>query len=377
MEALRRQDPGAARSLLERAVTADPGDAEAWYGLALARRGLGDELGEMAALDRVLTINADHLPALMMKADYFARVGDGRAAHAFYRAVATRTGDVALLPADLKSEVRRAERESARFADSYETHLLTSLAHAGFDPKTSSRRFSHGLDLLLGKRRLFQQAPTAFFYPELPHRQFYERAEFPWLVALEAETPIIRQELLDVLGEGDAFSPYVRTDPNRPRTAYGALLDNSDWSAYYLIRYGQVVAAARERCPRTFEALRTVPLTDAPGRTPAVLFSLLHPGVRIPPHNGYTNARLICHLPLIVPGEGGLRVGNETRHWIQGETLIFDDSIEHEAWNASGEVRVVLLFDIWRPELSVEERRLVAATLAAVGTYGGAVANWD
>jgi aspartyl/asparaginyl beta-hydroxylase (cupin superfamily) len=55
-----------------------------------------------------------------------------------------------------------------------------------------------------------------------------------------------------------------------------------------------------------------------------------------------------------------------------GKTLIFDDSIEHEAWNDSEELRVVLLFDIWRPELSTEERNLVAATLAAVGSYDAA-----
>jgi len=91
--------------------------------------------------------------------------------------------------------------------------------------------------------------------------------------------------------------------------------------------------------------------------------------VRIAPHFGHTNARLICHLPLIVPEGCGLRVGNETRPWIEGQTLIFDDSMEHEAWNGSGRPRVVLLFEIWRPELSAEERRLVAATLAAVSQY--------
>jgi aspartyl/asparaginyl beta-hydroxylase (cupin superfamily) len=67
-----------------------------------------------------------------------------------------------------------------------------------------------------------------------------------------------------------------------------------------------------------------------------------------------------------------LRVGNETRPWIQDQCLIFDDTIEHEAWNTSGEVRVVLLLDIWRPELSVEERELVAALLGAVGSVDGA-----
>jgi aspartyl/asparaginyl beta-hydroxylase (cupin superfamily) len=98
---------------------------------------------------------------------------------------------------------------------------------------------------------------------------------------------------------------------------------------------------------------------------------MLRPGARIPAHTGLLNTRLICHLPLIVPEGCGLRVGNETRPWVEGETLIFDDSIEHEAWNGSDRLRVVLLFDIWRPELSPDERDLVAAMLAAVDSYGG------
>ena len=79
------------------------------------------------------------------------------------------------------------------------------------------------------------------------------------------------------------------------------------------------------------------------------LFSVLEPGTHIPPHNGMLNTRLICHLPLIVPPGCRLRVGSETRTVEAGKTMIFDDSMEHEAWNDSGETRVVLLFEIWRP----------------------------
>jgi aspartate beta-hydroxylase len=102
------------------------------------------------------------------------------------------------------------------------------------------------------------------------------------------------------------------------------------------------------------------------------LFSLLRPGVRIPPHHGFTNARLICHLPLIVPSDcGALRVGNESRPWREGELMLFDDSMEHEAWNNSGELRAVLLFDVWRPELSQMERGLVSTMLASIRQAGG------
>ena len=100
-------------------------------------------------------------------------------------------------------------------------------------------------------------------------------------------------------------------------------------------------------------------------------FSRLRPGARIEPHTGFLNSRLICHLPLVTPKNCFLRVGNETREWKKGEAWVFDDSIEHEAWNASDETRIVLIFSIWRPELSAEERKLVSTLLQGVDKYSG------
>jgi aspartate beta-hydroxylase len=353
-------------------VAARPADVSAWIGLAFACRDLGDDIGHLHALDQALRVNPSHLPALLMKADHLAKSGERRAAHAFYRAVVSRAPALETLSPALRDEVRRAERQCAQFVRDYDSHLRDALADAGFDPATCSRRFTQSVDLLLGRKQIYLQSPTSFYFPELPQRQFYEREEFPWLAALEAKTANIREELLTVIGDAHAFAPYVRSDASRPPGEFGGLVDNLDWGAFYLIHNGAFVADAVARCPRTMEALGSVPLSATPGRTPSVLFSLLKPGVRIPPHTGYTNARLICHLPLVVPGNCGLRVGNEVRHWAEAEALIFDDSIEHEAWNDSAQPRVVLLFDIWRPELTPAERTLVAATLAAVGSYDAA-----
>jgi aspartyl/asparaginyl beta-hydroxylase (cupin superfamily) len=110
---------------------------------------------------------------------------------------------------------------------------------------------------------------------------------------------------------------------------------------------------------------------------PSILFSVLRPGAHIPAHNGFVNTRLICHLPLVVPPGCAFRVGNETREWVEGKAWLFDDTIEHEAWNRSGETRVVLLFEVWRPELGEEERRLVAAMFEAIDAQGGARAAWS
>jgi aspartate beta-hydroxylase len=368
-EALNRREPAAARSLFEKVTAARPSDISAWIGLALACRDLGDDARQIAALDRALAVNPGHLPALLMKADYFAKTGDGRAAKSFYRAAVDRAPPLETLSPQLRSEVARAERQAAQYVQTFDAHLHDAITAAGFDPANSSSRFAQSLDLLLGKKQLYLQQPRAFYFPELPQRQFYERAEFAWLAQLEARTDDIRDELLALAGDEEAFQPYIRSDSGRPPMDYGGLADNLDWSAFYLIKFGARVEAAAARCPRTMEALAAAPLFWSPGRTPSALFSRLRPGTRIPPHTGHTNACLICHLPLIVPPDCGLRVGNETRRWTPGETLIFDDSIEHEAWNGSDQQRVVLLFEIWRPELTADERTLVAATLSSVAAY--------
>jgi aspartyl/asparaginyl beta-hydroxylase (cupin superfamily) len=82
------------------------------------------------------------------------------------------------------------------------------------------------------------------------------------------------------------------------------------------------------------------------------------------------NCRLVCHLPLVVPSGCGFRVGGETREWREGELLIFDDTVEHEAWNEGQSDRIILIFDIWRPELSDEERLAVTAMFEAIDAYG-------
>jgi len=370
LAALRRGDAGEARALFARVAAVKPDEAGVWYGLALACKDLGDDTAMLEALDRVLGLEPHHISALLMKADHFARIGDDRAAQAFYRAVVAQAPAPQYAPPAIQDLIRRAERQSALYSQRYETHLLDSLSRAGFAPGRSSRRFDQSVDLLLGRTQIYLQSPTAFYFPELPQRQFYEREEFAWIAALEAQADVIRDELLGVVGDDLAFRPYVRSDGSRPPKAFGGLRDKLDWSAFYLIENGAVVPEAAARCPATLAAVEQAPLCKARGCTPSVLFSLLRPGARIPPHTGHNNARLICHLPLIVPDGCGLRVGNETRPWTLGQTLIFDDTMEHEAWNESDEIRVVLLFDIWRPELTLEERDLVAATLTAVESYG-------
>lgn len=378
VEALRRSDWTSARTTFDQLVDAGHADALVWLGLAAACRGLNDYAAGALAVDRVLALEPRNVRALIMKGDHVITAGDIPGALSFYRAAMKSAATAGRLPQDLIGELRRAQSTCDRHAKEFEDYLLKQLRAQGFDEQGSSGRFVRSLDIMHGKRELFLQEPRHYYFPELPQVQFYDRASFPWLDGLEAATNDIRREAEAVLADTGAFEPYVTTGTReRPYSdAYG-MRDNPDWSAFFLWRDGKPLPENAARCPRTLEALREAPLSRAQGRMPSILYSLLRPGAHIPPHTGVTNARLICHLPLIVPDGCMFRVGNDVRPWVEGKAWVFDDSINHEAWNQGLSPRVILLFDIWRPELDDEERRLIAALLEAVDAAGSHVTHWD
>jgi aspartate beta-hydroxylase len=192
---------------------------------------------------------------------------------------------------------------------------------------------------------------------------------FPWAAALEAQTDAIREELRAALeAEGSDFTPYITYRPGDPVNQWADLNHSKRWSHYGLWRNGQPDSAHLARCPLTAKALEGVDMADIGGLCPNAMFSALAPHTEIPPHTGETNARLVVHLPLIVPEKCTYRVGFEHRGWTEGELLIFDDTLEHTARNDSDQLRVVLIFDIWNPLLAPEEREMVRALAAASRT---------
>jgi len=379
VDSLRRGEPIKARETFERLAAAGHADALVWLGLAAACRGLKDQAAMVAAVDKVLALEPRNVRALILKGDHLAGAGDVPSALSFYRAAMKSAATAGQMPPDLAREVARAQEDCDRFAKDYEEFLRRRLAEHGLNER-SSLRFAMSLDLLHGKKELFHQQPRHYYFPELPQKQFYERSQFPWLNAIEAATPEIRREAEEALKDATAFSPYVTREhkERRPHSGQQGMLDNPDWSAFFLWKDGHPVPPNTARCPKTTNAvLENAPLSRAADRMPSILFSLLRPAARIPPHTGLLNSRLICHLPLIVPANCGFRVGNDVREWVEGEAFVFDDTMEHEAWNSSERLRVVLIFEIWRPELTAEERMLVQVMLEATDAYGSAKTKWD
>jgi aspartyl/asparaginyl beta-hydroxylase (cupin superfamily) len=159
---------------------------------------------------------------------------------------------------------------------------------------------------------------------------FLDTTAFPFTRALESSW-------LDILDEcralpRDCFEPWVQ------REMYG-----EGWSVYGLVAFGHRLEAALDACPKTARALAAVPGLTTAG------FSRMAPGTHITPHVGWVKTVYRLHLGLEVPPDCALRVGTETRSWKPGQCLVFDDTVEHEAWNRSTETRTVLLLDFLRP----------------------------
>lgn len=367
--ALQRGDPRSARRLFEQVAAAGDGIPPPWLLIAQTCRMERDEAGELAALDRLLGEQPRHLRGLIMKGDVMARRGDLRAAHTFYSVAVGIARNTPDLPPNLAAEVQRAAAELQRGQGDYRAHLDEALARAGYTPSTLAPRVRDALALASGEKQLYLQEPTSFYFPGLPQMQFYEREAFAWVPEIESAASAIRAELDAVLAQTHDFPPYVEDDPARPNKAH-YLVANRDWGAFHLLR-GDPVEPNASMCPHTIAALKAAPQPVIRGRSPMALFSLLKPGAHIFAHNGLINTRLICHLPLIVPDGCRFRVGNDVRRWEEGKLLIFDDTIEHEAWNGSDKPRTILIFDIWNPYLDENERRQVCDLLGAYREYYG------
>lgn len=175
---------------------------------------------------------------------------------------------------------------------------------------------------------------------------FLPKQEFPWTEQVEAFTKEI----------GDELAKAMR----KPITSMTTLSDNNNaitkddtWKTYFLYVYGEEVPNHAAQCPKTMQALRCIPGLKT------AFFSILPAQTKIDGHYGPYNGVLRYHLGVKIPnqsGQCGIRVHNDIRHWQTGDSLIFDDSYHHEAWNDSDEVRVVLFVDFIRPMKSPFDR---------------------
>jgi aspartyl/asparaginyl beta-hydroxylase (cupin superfamily) len=361
------QDFRRAQDLLREASELSPEDVSISMRLAGISRALGQPRAALDAVHRALARAPLDFMALLMRASLLDQMGDPSAGEAWGHALAQKPGGP--FPPQVAAAVEQAELRHGQWLNARESRLKAAMAAAEQRADAEEAvRIARFRSNALRRTRPYHSEPTHFHFPGLVEYEFHPRSHFSWLAELEAATETIAAELETVMAaERAELVPYIQYEDHLPLRQWAPLNWNTDWTAIHLLRNGQRVEANARHCPRTLQLVESFPQPFISGASPNAMFSLLAPRTTIPPHVGVNNARLVCHLPLVVPDGCWFRVGAETRFWQRGEAFVFDDTIEHEAMNPSDQLRIVFIMDVWHPDLSAVEREAVAALIAADG----------
>ena len=190
------------------------------------------------------------------------------------------------------------------------------------------KRARHVFDWLIGSSSL------------VPNDPVLDDRDFPWTALLRAQWRDIREEAIAVALRGGAAPSLATISPD-----HRAIAEVDKWRSFFLYGYGYAIEDNLARCPRTAAIVARIPGLNS------AFFSILAPGTHIPDHRGVTKGLITCHLGLVVPTDGDVRMRVHDRivRWREGETLVFDDTYPHEVWHEASTTRVVLLIQFERP----------------------------
>ncbi len=366
-EKLARLDPQSALALIDQAERLGGRTHNSILNRALAQRLMGDFRGALATLDDALAIQPYDFVALLAKGAMLEKIGRPKSAAEMFRNALKIAPPREHCPPAVLAQMDYADAFVRRHAEALGDAMRRAVADVGGELDEATRdRFEEGLEIYAGLKQASKQEPILLNYPRLPAIPFYDRTLFPWITELEAATEVIKAELENLLATSfDAFAPYIQYPKGAPVNQWGELNHSRKWTSLFLWRDGDKQNEVCARCPRTTALLEKLPLARQEGFAPTAVFSALQPHTHIPPHTGSANVRLLTHLPLILPGPARFRVGNRTREWEMGRAWVFDDTIEHEAWNDADAMRVILIFDVWNPYLAEGEKALITAMMKA------------
>ncbi len=373
VHAFQRGDLAGALDLLSRARARAPRDPMIALTVGRVHREMGLADQEWNAIIAALEIDPYFLPALLGKAEFLERQGRLRLAAATFADAIKVAPEERAWPQALGQRLAHAREVVERDREELADHLRHALSVRREPVEAAlAGRWDEAVSILAGRTRPYHSQCNQLHVPRLPAITFYDDALFPWMRELEARTDAIKAELQQMLAShGDGFVPYIQYRPGDPVNQWDKLNHSRNWSGFHLYAHGQPVTEHLAQCPRTAEALGLVDAVEIAGLCPNAMFSALAPGAHIPPHTGETNARLVAHLPLVVPDGCSYRVGYDRREWREGKCWVFDDTIDHEARNDGTRMRIILMFDVWNPLLSLAEREMVQALASAMREWRG------
>lgn len=189
------------------------------------------------------------------------------------------------------------------------------------------------------------------YLPGLSAEPWHDPRTIEQAVTIESSYETIKSELAEVLRHGRGFE--------KPRLTEAYILGAGSWDQFWIRDGFKKFEENWALCPETKKLADSLPRIGE-----ACSFSALTPGSHIKPHCGVANFRLTIHLGLIIPEGCELSVNGESRGWEEGRCLVFDDSFTHEARNDGDSTRIVLIADIWHPDLTDAEVHVLDTLLA-------------
>jgi len=181
-------------------------------------------------------------------------------------------------------------------------------------------------------------------YPVVSHLKGIKELELNYQVVLGELQNYLKQYV---------FEPQFNTVMvERPRS----------WKVRSLRVWGVEMYQIQKHFPQTLKLLENIDGVINVG------FNLLEPQAAIKPHCGDTNAIIRCHLGLVIPKEDetcAIKVNGEIKNWNQGKVIGFTDAYDHEAWNKTEQQRIIMLFDILKPEHVAQKYKISGVVLAS------------
>lgn len=366
---------------LDQSLMHNPDDGPTLKNLGLAWLHAKQPAKAAEVLSRAIEHNPAFVVARLFLGTALERQGlDAEAVRQYYQAIslARRAGGW-LNDATTPPPLRAAVRHAASYVHERRGRLLreTMASLSGRYGRSEMMRVEKCMANFLGEIRISpgrsEQRPTFLYFPDLPDPPVFDKAIFEWAESIEARTDAILDELEPALCTQSGIVPFLGTRAGGDSSYLGPARQDATakWDGLFFYRHGERHDDAHAACPVTSAVLDSTTLVRIPAHAPEALFSLLGPGSHIKPHTGVTNTRIVTHLPLIVPPDCAIRIADTTHRWRRGECLMFDDTFEHEAWNRSDQLRVILLFDVWNPYMTEAERMAISDIVVRVGELNG------
>lgn len=347
-----------ALTLLRQCALNYPEDASLCYRLAVVEEQIGSKERAEGAYLRCLALMPNNMGVYLYAGYFFQQIGQLDKALALYSLGQDIDNNLVHLyqykEVDYQTQLRSHAADVAlreHFVKLHKTSLQsseqTSIIHHAVWPQSHNKAF---------KYRHNQQKPHLFYLPDLRAEAVFDKSALAWCSIVENHYPKIRSEFENlthlILKEG---APYLSKDYKME--GFEPLSGSNNWTALHFYENGIANNKLIKLMPETANLLKEIPLYRLNDNPYEVFFSLLKPGQHIKPHFGLSNHSLTVHLPIVVPGNGHLRVGDTTNVWHEGELIVFDDSFDHEAINNSEDIRIVLIFSIWHPDLTSTEQQ--------------------